>query len=128
MACSAYNPIRNPCPFLQDFFYGFPAVPLSITAFTVILISSRLAMASVIRKSRWISALVAIYWGIWSSCIYFLLQTAIMPDYVTLLQLKRYDHLSYAAMLIAFAVLVMVTSTAINQQIAIEETDKQRVE
>ncbi len=112
----------------KNFFYGFPAVPILIAALTVILISRRLMMASVIRNKRWISVILAIFWGIWSFCIYALLQFQIMPDYVTLYQLKRYDHVSYGVMLATFAVLVMIISTPINLQIAIEATEKQKKE
>lgn len=112
----------------KNFFYGFPAIPILIAAFTVILLARRLTIASVIKKHRWISILIAIIWGIWSFCLYAVLETVIMPDYITLHQLKRYDQLSYAAMLIAFAVLVMVISTPINLQIAVKATEKQKKE
>ena len=85
-------------------------------------------MASVIRNSRWISVILAILWGIWSFCIYAVLQTVIMPDYVTLHQLKKYDHLAYSLSLVAYAVFVMVFATAINLYIVIKATGKEKKE
>ncbi len=112
----------------KNFFYGFPAVPILIAAFTVILLARKLTIASVIKKHRWISILIAIIWGIWSFCIYFLLQTAIMPDYPTLHQLREHELSAHGAMIVGIAVWVMILTTATCLYTAIKKTSKPKKE
>lgn len=112
----------------KNFFYGFPAVPLLIAFFTVTLLARKLTLASVIKKFRWISIIMAIFWGIWSFCIYFLLQTAIMPDYPTLHHLREHAISAHGAMVVGIAVWVMILATATCLYTVIKKTSKPKKE
>ena len=112
----------------KNFFYGFPAVPLLIASSTVIMISRRLMLASVIKKSKWLSILIALIWGIWSFCIYSILQTRILPDYPTLHQLREHGLFAYGVMMVLIMIVIAILSTIINIKTALQNTRIKRQE
>lgn len=110
----------------ENFFFGFPAVPLLIAAFAILLISRKLTIISVHEKSKWISILLAILWGAWSSFIYFRLIIIIIPDYPTLYEMQGQVHWGYGVMLIGFAFWESFFSIIINLVIAIKANRKSK--
>ena len=112
----------------QNFFYGFPAVPLLIAALAVLLISRRLMMATVSEKSIWISLFITLLLGIWSFSIYLLLVVILIPNYPTLHHYEGHSHGLYGMMLVGFAVWEMIFSITISLYTVIKETRKQRKE
>ena len=111
---------------IENFFYDFPIVPLLIAALAVLLISRKLMMATVYRRSKWISLFLALLWGIWSFCIFLLLILTIIPDYPTLHHYEGHARGLHGMMLVGFAVWEMIFSFAISLYVITTTTRKQR--